>query len=1013
MRTILLFCAALWCVQPLFSQVIKPRPKKCYSTEYLKELEKNNSAIETEAHFEQWMKGKISQKASTLSQNSVTDYAALPVIFHIIHTGQAVGTGYNLAQAQVQAQIIQLNKDYANLSGSPYAAASNTGLQFCLALTNVSGATLAEPGIDRINVSAATYGQPPYTVNNFDSRVKAATIWDPTKYINVWVTEFGSDEGVLGYSTFPGSSTLDGLDNSETTRTSGVAIDYTTVGSRGTPSAACGSDNNYTTGRTLTHELGHFFGLRHIWGDTQCGDDYCDDTPVHEDANYGSSAHPKPNNCGTADEMFENYMDYSDDNILNTFTLNQAERMQVVMLNSPRRKALATSAAGCGTLPSLNNIAFVNCEGTLSVSEKSTDLSSCPNYTDVKLFLNIESAASASATLTISTSGTATNGVDYQIMNPTISISAGDNYKEITVRIFDDAVMEPDETVIVSYSIGGAGVVANSSQPQQLILTIVDDDNIIVGQNSSTIYAQDFGSSGGSLPTGWFQFYYGSKPTNQWVVSSNGGTGTTGQSLHITNNTGTKPLTYSTGQTSYPVVQTPLINAGTYKNINLSFNYKVAGEVDADGAWDFGKIMLSPEADNYGLLDIPAAPKLVGTYNATTGAVTAVTASINKAIPYSLYKGGNFYLNYYWENDDNTGTQPPLAIDDIVITGTHTKVETALNSSKDINLAAASQNFIVSKEDEEIIASVNNSTVAVNCVNASVQQAGTGQVEVNMAGTILKRSEKVIKLTPAASSTATYSITLYYTTAELASWTDITQLQVMKVQDGVLLSSTLSSANTMLFTPVVTDKRTDDGYAAFTITTSGFSQFALVEKNATLPLQLLSFTATAITNGARLAWATANEYNSKGFTIERSLDGTNFSAIGSAASKAGPSGGNYTYAYTDNGLLNGFTYYYRLLQTDLNGNAIYSEVRSIQLAGENNIITVYPNPVKTVAHVVTGKSITAAVSLLTINGKTVWQQAKQTINGSLDVPMANLPAGVYMLQVLQASGRQTFKIIKE
>lgn len=994
-----------------FSQIKKVRPKKCYTDEYQKEIEKKNPSVETKAQFEQWIKGKIAQKALSRDLNDVTNYAPLPVIFHIIHTGQAVGTGYNISQARVQAQLIQLNKDFANLSGSPYSVSSNTGLQFCLAQTNASGTVLAQPGIDRINVSSAAYGQPPYTVNDFDNKVKSATIWDPTKYINIWITEFDGGEGVLGYSTFPGSSTLDGLDNAETAKTAGVVIDYSTVGSRGMPSAECGSGNVYNTGRTLTHELGHYFGLRHIWGDTQCGDDYCDDTPVHEAANYGAPSHPKPNNCGTTDEMFENYMDYTDDNILNTFTLNQADRMQLVMLNSPRRKTLPTSTAGCGTSVNNATIAFIPCAATLGISEKSTQTASCPNYTDVKLFLNIEDKATSAATLTVSTTGTATKVADYEIINPVISIAAGDSYKEITVRIFDDAVAEGNETIIISYSISGSGVVASASQPQQFTINILDDDNVTISQNSKTIYTEDFGTTGATVPTGWSQSYYGDAPTNKWTVSGNAGI--TGQSLHITNNTTTKPFTYTVTKTSYPVAQTPIITAGSYKKINLSFNYKVAGEQDADGLWDYGKVMISTADAPASFSDIPSSPKLVGTYNSATGNVTTVTGSVSTAIPYNLYNGGNFYLNYYWENDDNSGTQPPLAIDDILVTGSHTKIESQLGHSKEINLAATSQNFIVSKEDEEIIAAVNKSSASIACLNASIAQTGTGQVDVNVNGSIFKRSEKVIKMSPASVSTATYDITIYFTTSELAGWSDINQLQVLKVQDGVSLTSVLNSSNATLYLPVISDKRADDGYASFTVSATGFSQFMLVEKSATLPLQLLNFTVTGTGAGASLAWSTASEYNNKGFTIEKSLDGINFSAIGFVAGKGQTTPGNFDYSYLDNNLQKGITYYYRLLQTDLNGNIAYSSLQTLRLSGENTSLIVYPNPVKTVAHLITDKAISAALNLITINGKTVWSQAKKTITGNIDVPVANLPAGVYLLQVLQDGNQQTFKIIKE
>ncbi len=99
-------------------------------------------------------------------------------------------------------------------------------------------------------------------------------------------------------------------------------------------------------GRSASHEIGHFFGLRHIWGDTgDCAtaDDYCDDTPTALAANYGCQI--GLDSCPESEglDMIENYMDYTDDACLNTFTQNQKDRMQAVLANSPRRKTLTTA----------------------------------------------------------------------------------------------------------------------------------------------------------------------------------------------------------------------------------------------------------------------------------------------------------------------------------------------------------------------------------------------------------------------------------------------------------------------------------------------------------------------------------------------------------------------------------------------------------------------------------------------------------------------------------------------
>ncbi len=103
----------------------------------------------------------------------------------------------------------------------------------------------------------------------------------------------------------------------------------------------------YNRGRTLTHEVGHWLGLRHIWGDANCGNDFVDDTPPQASESRGCSV--GRTSCGAVN-MVQNYMDYSDDACMNIFTSGQKLRMRTVMDISPRRNTLAPSSL-CGNSP--------------------------------------------------------------------------------------------------------------------------------------------------------------------------------------------------------------------------------------------------------------------------------------------------------------------------------------------------------------------------------------------------------------------------------------------------------------------------------------------------------------------------------------------------------------------------------------------------------------------------------------------------------------------------------------
>ena len=263
----------------------------------------------------------------------------IPVVFHIIHNGDALGSGENISDTYVMAQLDQLNKDYRKLNSDasliPAAflgVAADAEIQFCLAQRTPTGA--ATTGINRLNMGSASWAQ-----TQIESTLKPQTIWDRNKYLNVWSVVFGgSSAGLLGYAQFPGGAA----------NTDGVICLYSSFGSTSTPNPGGGQ---YGKGRTLTHEVGHWLNLRHIWGDANCGNDQVSDTPTQQTSNYGCPTYPKVTcSNGPNGDMFMNYMDYTDDACMYMFSTGQKTRMQALFASGGSRVSLATSD-GC-TAPS-------------------------------------------------------------------------------------------------------------------------------------------------------------------------------------------------------------------------------------------------------------------------------------------------------------------------------------------------------------------------------------------------------------------------------------------------------------------------------------------------------------------------------------------------------------------------------------------------------------------------------------------------------------------------------------
>lgn len=263
----------------------------------------------------------------------------IPVVVHVVHNGEPIGTGPNISQSQVQSQIEVLNEDFRRISGSNGFNANgvDTEIEFFLATTDPDGNSLPEPGIDRYDGGRVIW--PTGFSTSIDSQLKPATIWDPNRYFNIWTVNFGGFVGrnLLGYAQFPSNSGLPGLNANEgSANTDGIVIGFKYFGSSEKGNFP-DLNPTYNLGRTTTHEVGHWLGLRHIWGDGDCAaDDFCDDTPISDEPNFSCQEHIS---CGTLD-MIENYMDYTEDQCMSLFTQDQKERMIQVLENSPRRNTL-------------------------------------------------------------------------------------------------------------------------------------------------------------------------------------------------------------------------------------------------------------------------------------------------------------------------------------------------------------------------------------------------------------------------------------------------------------------------------------------------------------------------------------------------------------------------------------------------------------------------------------------------------------------------------------------------
>ena len=395
-KVLLSLCLLILVAITAQAQTATPHIRRCWSHELDKARSAQipgyaNAVSQTFEQAKRFVEYKASHRA-----DGETVYR-VPVVVHIVWNTAAE----NLSDAVIQTQIDKLNEDYRRMNADttntraifqPVAADAN--IEFYLATEDPDGNPtngIVRTQTDRTEFSA-TGGIDPFQIltnlqdcglsldqildlfgfgsgtsapltsaqENCVNEVLAdfgggmdemkfadtggSPAWDTKRYCNIWVCDLNGDNptlGVLlGFAYPPVGAPNWPAGQNGTDETDGLAIHYQAfgAGSSNTAPLAPFSDD----GRTVVHEMGHYLGLRHIWGDDACGiDDGIADTPDSDAATDATSGcNWTQNNCtgdGTPDkpDMIENYMDYSSDECQNLFSRGQVDIMRA-MLEGPR-----------------------------------------------------------------------------------------------------------------------------------------------------------------------------------------------------------------------------------------------------------------------------------------------------------------------------------------------------------------------------------------------------------------------------------------------------------------------------------------------------------------------------------------------------------------------------------------------------------------------------------------------------------------------------------------------------
>lgn len=315
--------------------------ERCGTMQWLEDMQRSYPGFKEQfEQNERILNEAIARRLADQRAGRINVTYTIPVVFHVVLPNPNV-----ITDVMLQNQLLVLNQDFSGLNPDSanavpfYPIRGHSNIQFCFAQrTPTNGPT---NGINRVASSTVSSG--PSANDPIKSTAAGGSdAWDPTRYFNVWFCNF-SNPGLLGYATFPigtaenpaGPLNQQGIVNLAQSVPGGTAAPY-------------------NLGRTAVHEAGHFFWLRHIWGDAVCGNDFpgspagLDDTPQQSDDTFGCPTGAQASGCPASPNPpgrnYQNYMDYTDDACMTMFTNGQGVRAETALLTF--RNSLTTSN-GC------------------------------------------------------------------------------------------------------------------------------------------------------------------------------------------------------------------------------------------------------------------------------------------------------------------------------------------------------------------------------------------------------------------------------------------------------------------------------------------------------------------------------------------------------------------------------------------------------------------------------------------------------------------------------------------
>ena len=761
--------------------VVEPNKNKSFNSEFCgTDFFHNEKMKNDEAYRIRHLKSvdEIKKMATQSYKKASGGVTQIPVVVHVMHKGESVGTGTNISDDDVKRGIQYLNNYWRKVSGTPgFGDGVDLKIEFSLAVQDPDGN--CTNGIDRVNMS----GVPAYVsdgvnfrgtngISDYDSSgginsLKEYSIWDSTQYYNVWI--------------------VDEIDNancfSVDAKTAGYAYYASAHGQLNDGSVVLICSYLGESDSTWAHEMGHAFNLPHTFdGDDanndgtgdQCGEDNIADTPKHIrtlsttpsiyfncTSNLANACDPTFNkvtnpdtgftrNSGTVQDHMHNYMDYT--GCPTEFTGGQ--RAVVSAALSGNRASFLTSPALTPTAPATVFFTSPATNVCLGSSLQFRDESTCtPNtytnsvYTGITFLWTFNNNVDPPITSTLQNPTiTFTNlgvyDVTLAVTNPqgTTSLKKAGNIAVTSGVVAACSLTSFNNNA--NYGLGVTKVSFNTISNTTSTFIPASATNDFSCSKNTTIFA----GTAYNLNVNYKSIAAGTQYLEVWIDWDNSGTFQTSNSNGINERVLMDNIPVSS--TGSPIVSiTPPVTAvlNTLLRMRVVSEYTIAPTVCGNG--------FAQRADDYGIyVKAACTPPTAGiTNNSGTTVLTCVAPSI------SLTATGG--VSYLWNN--NKGITPTIAVTE---PGTYTVTVTSTDG------CTATQSIVITENKPAPTAVITNNTgsTAITCSVSSISVTASGGVSYswdnglgnNANATITAAGTYTVTVTAANGCTASKSIVI-------------------------------------------------------------------------------------------------------------------------------------------------------------------------------------------------------------------------------------------------------------